>query len=151
MFCYSVLFVPKSLPLMFSFDHTSWGTTCCTCCTCCNRSSSLSPHGGASPSIGALQRAHAPLPTWWTGKALPHSFLSFLQVKIDRLSPGFDERNLQRRCGSRERERGYRWRRETKWIVLLQIQFLIAAGMLGGRREKKTVKERGEGECRYHV
>ena len=36
-------------------------------------------------------------------KALPHPFLSFLQVKIDRLSLGFDERNLQRRCGSRER------------------------------------------------
>lgn len=51
-----------------------------------------------------------------------------------------------------ERE-GYRWRRETKWIVLLQIQFLIAGGRTGGRREKKTVKERGEGEgeCRYHV
>lgn len=70
-----------------------------------------SPHGGASSLSYARRRAHAPLPTWWTGKALPHPFLSFLQVKIDRLSPGFDERNLQRRCGSegeRDRDGGER-------------------------------------------
>lgn len=59
------------------------------------------------------------------------------------------------RGGVEAGKEGWRWRRETKWIVLLQIQFLIAGGREGGweEGEKKTVKERGEGEGerRYHV
>jgi len=51
---------------------------------------------------------------------------------------------LQRRCGSWER--GIEMEeRETKWIVLLQIQFLIAGGRLGGRRETVKRKEERKG------
>lgn len=55
-----------------------------------------------------------------------------------------------------------RWRRATKWIVLLQIQFLIAGGMEGwrgdglrgrGRRTQKRncQKREGEGELERWV
>lgn len=37
---------------------------------------------------------------------------------------------------------GERWRRETKWIVLLQIQFLIAGGRAGWWEEGEENSQR---------
>lgn len=111
------------------------------------------------------ERAHASLATWWTrgrGEALPHLLPFTPPGKNRQIKPQLwwekpsEEVWKQAEGGIESR------RRATKWIVLLQIQFLIAGGMEAGEgrveAEGEQSKERGiergrggGGSWRYHV